>query len=97
MVPTIMSAVIELAPGGASSWQCLKEAEIGRERERDRERKIKSISADSREDSENLRKVEIWRSSAIWKESQKSVGKVLEEYWKNFGRVAFSYRFKQSF
>ena len=22
MVPTIMSAVIELAPGGASSWQC---------------------------------------------------------------------------
>ena len=26
MVPTIMSAVIELAPGGASSWQCRKSA-----------------------------------------------------------------------
>ena len=54
------------------------------------ERLYRRICADSREDSENLRKVEIWRSSAIWEESRKSVGKVLEEYWKNFGRVAFS-------
>ena len=79
-----------------------REDKIGGKRDRERrergvERLYRRICADSREDSENLRKVKIWRSSAIWEESRKSVGKVLEEYWKNFGRVAFSYRFKQSF
>ena len=70
----------------------------GRERrEREVERLYRRICADLREDSENLRKVAIWRSPAIWKESRKSLGKALEEYWKSFGRVAFSYRFKQSF
>ena len=59
-------------------------------REREVERLYWRICADSKEDTENLRKVEIWRSSAIWEESWESVGRVLEEYWKNFGRVAFS-------
>ena len=54
-----------------------------RERERDRERKIKSICADSREDSENLRRVEVWMS----------LRRVLEERGRSFRRVLGESRF----
>ena len=60
-----------------------KEAERGRERGRERERKIKSICADSREDSENLRRVEVWMS----------LRRVLEERGRSFRRVLGESRF----
>ena len=65
--------------------ESLKEAEGGRERgrERERERKIKSICADSREDSENLRRVEVWMS----------LRRVLEERGRSFRRVLGESRF----